>query len=206
MGTIYRKFPYYYKENIVGHYGKIQIDIYENNYLQIVIDGFLEDIIQITVSAEYPKSQENNLYNITRNILDKVSKELYYDSFELVIPTVNKRIPFSEMGEYLQTKRIQSEPIDMIVYYKTGIPPHEENWNAPNEESSLYWKPFVAENMKFLDINARDDTFDEEPDIKISIDENGDFDYAEFSQHIWDNYANEDNYKDLKDDYSDEEQ
>lgn len=199
MGTICREFPYYYKENIVGHYGRIQIDIYENNCLQIAIDGFLEDIIQIIVLVEYPKNQENNLYNITRNILDKISKELYYDSFELVIPTTNKNIPFSELGDFLQTKKNQTEPIDMILYYKTGVPPPEENWNEPNEESSLYWKPFVAENMKFLDINPCDDTFIEDPDLKISIDENCEFDCAEFSQHIWDNYANEDNYKDLKD-------
>jgi hypothetical protein len=188
MGTIYRVFPYYYNENIIGHYGQIQIDIYEGNYLQIVIDGFLENIIQITVLAEYPKSQENNLYNITHNILVKLSNDLYYDSFDLVIPIINK----DKMADCLQQKHIQSAPIDMIVYCKTGISPPE---NPPNQESSLYGMPFAIENMNFLNINARDDTFDEDPDIKISIDENGDFDCAEFSQHLLDNYANDDDSK-----------
>jgi hypothetical protein len=201
MNIIHREFPYYYNENIIiGHYGQIHIDIYEGNWLQVIIYGFLDNIGSITITMSYPKSQENNLYNITLNILNKISDELYYKYFGIVIGRIDGRKKRIRGIKSEETKRIQSDPIDMILYYKTGIPPPEENWNPPNEESSLYWKPFTAENMKFLDINPRDDTFDENPDLKIPIDENGDFDCAEFSQHLWDNYVNVDSYGDDGDD------
>jgi hypothetical protein len=53
MGEIYREFPYYCNKKLAGHYGNIDMWISDNNCLYIIINGFYENMVQITMSVKY---------------------------------------------------------------------------------------------------------------------------------------------------------